>query len=189
MCSLCGPELEPLFPDKIISLSWWLKWKRICLPMQEMLVQSLGSEDPLEKEMVTHSNILTWDIPWTEEPGRLQSMGPQKCQTWLATKQQEMIYKLTGITRLVLNIIESHVTFFFLSYFSKFSPFLSPKGILRGPRGWHDFFPSSEKDLPLWSHLLIGLTGICNLQHTGWSRAKLINSGINSVKLILEFKL
>ena len=39
--------------------------------MQEMQVQSLGGEDPLEKEMVTHSSIFAWEIPWTEEPGRL----------------------------------------------------------------------------------------------------------------------
>ena len=43
--------------------------------MQETWVQSLGREDPLEKEMATHSNILAWKIPWTEEPGGLQSMG------------------------------------------------------------------------------------------------------------------
>ena len=46
--------------------------------MQEMQVQSLGWEDPLEKEMATHSSILTWKISWTEEPGRLQSMGSQR---------------------------------------------------------------------------------------------------------------
>ena len=46
--------------------------------MQEMRVQSLGREDPLEKEMATHSSILAWRIPWTEEPGRLQSMGSQE---------------------------------------------------------------------------------------------------------------
>ena len=39
-----------------------------------MTVQSLGQEDPLEEEMTTHSSILAWEIPWTEEPGRLQSM-------------------------------------------------------------------------------------------------------------------
>ena len=39
--------------------------------MQEMQVRSLGREDPLEEEMATHSSILAWDIPWTEEPGRL----------------------------------------------------------------------------------------------------------------------
>ena len=45
--------------------------------MQETRVQSLGREDPLEKEMATHSSILAWRIPWTEEPGGLQSMGSQ----------------------------------------------------------------------------------------------------------------
>ena len=46
--------------------------------MWESRVQSLGPEDPLEKEMVTHSRTLAWKIPWTEEPGRLQSMGLQR---------------------------------------------------------------------------------------------------------------
>ena len=46
-------------------------------PMPETRVQSLGGEDPLEKEMVTHSSILAWRIPWTEKPGRLQSTGLQ----------------------------------------------------------------------------------------------------------------
>ena len=45
--------------------------------MRETWVQSLGWEDPLEKEMATHSSTLAWKIPWTEEPGRLQSMGLQ----------------------------------------------------------------------------------------------------------------
>ena len=46
--------------------------------MQETWVQSLGWEDPVEKIMATHSNILAWRIPWTEEPGRIQSMGSQR---------------------------------------------------------------------------------------------------------------
>ena len=46
--------------------------------MRETWVLSLGQEDPLEKKMATHSNILAWKIPWTEEPGRLQSMGSQR---------------------------------------------------------------------------------------------------------------
>ena len=50
-----------------------------CLPtMWETRVQSLGQEDLLEKEMATHCSILAWKIPWTEEPGRLQSMGLQR---------------------------------------------------------------------------------------------------------------
>ena len=52
--------------------------------MQETWVWSLDWEDPLKKEMATHSSILTWEIPWTEESGRLQSMRSQKSQTWLS---------------------------------------------------------------------------------------------------------
>ena len=55
--------------------------------MQETQDQSLCREDPLEKEMPTHSSILAWEIPWTEELGRLQSMGSQKSQHDLATEQ------------------------------------------------------------------------------------------------------
>ena len=49
--------------------------------MQETCVRSLGGEDPLEKGMATHSSILAWEVPWTEELGALQSMGPQKSDT------------------------------------------------------------------------------------------------------------
>ena len=51
---------------------------------QGIWVLSLGWEDPLEKEMATHSNILAWEIPWTEEPGELQCMESQKSQTQLS---------------------------------------------------------------------------------------------------------
>ena len=67
---------------------WWLfkfNWASLVAQMvknppemQETHVRSLGQEDPLEKEMATHSCILAWRIPWTEEPGRLQSMGLQR---------------------------------------------------------------------------------------------------------------
>ena len=49
--------------------------------MQEMLVLSLGQEDPLEEEMATHSSIIAWEIPWTEEPAGLQSAGLQNSRT------------------------------------------------------------------------------------------------------------
>ena len=61
---------------------------RIRLPVQETWVWSLGREDTLQKEMATHSNIIPWEIPWTEETGRLQSMGSQRIGHDLATKQQ-----------------------------------------------------------------------------------------------------
>ena len=58
--------------------------------MQETQVQSLGQEDPLEKGMTTHSSILAWEIPWTEEPGRIESMGTQRFAQNLPTKQQKL---------------------------------------------------------------------------------------------------
>ena len=60
------------------------QWQRTHLPMQETWVRSLGRKDPMEKEMSTHASILAWKIPWTEEPGRLQSMGSQKDETRLS---------------------------------------------------------------------------------------------------------
>jgi len=54
--------------------------------MQEIWVQSLGREDPLEQEMAIHSNILAWKIPWTDEPGGQQSMGSRRVRHDLATK-------------------------------------------------------------------------------------------------------
>ena len=62
----------------------------ICPPVQEMWVQSLAREDALEKlKMITHSSTLSWEIPWTEEPGGLQSMGLQRVRHDLVTKQQK----------------------------------------------------------------------------------------------------
>ena len=54
--------------------------------VQKTQVQSLGWEDPLEKEMATHSSILAWEIPWTEQPGWLQSVGSQKNWTQFSDK-------------------------------------------------------------------------------------------------------
>ena len=70
--------------------------------LQETQVWSLGWEDPLEKDMVTHSSILAWKIPWTEEPGRLQSVGSQRVRhDWatntftntFTTKYKQICYK------------------------------------------------------------------------------------------------
>ena len=61
--------------------------------MYKTWVQSLGQEDPLEQEMATHSSILARIIPWTEEPGGLQSMGSQRVGHDLATEQQQPIIK------------------------------------------------------------------------------------------------
>ena len=71
------------FPELIIQVLWQrgsqvAQWCRISLPMQEAQVRSLGQEDPLEKEMATHSSTVAWEIPQTEEPGGLQFMDLQR---------------------------------------------------------------------------------------------------------------
>ena len=63
-------------------------------PMRETWFRSLGWEDPLEKEMVTHSSTLAWRIPWTEKPGRLQSMGRKESDT---TERLHFQGKIKGI--------------------------------------------------------------------------------------------
>ena len=57
--------------------------------------QEMGQEDSLEKKMATHSSILAWEIPWTEEPSRLQSMGSQRDKNDLAIKQHYLLYIYT----------------------------------------------------------------------------------------------
>ena len=85
-------QLPPSWSSKIGLLAnfgrpLWLSGERIPLPMQETWVQSLGREDPLEKEMTTHSSILAWEIPETAKLGGLQSMGLQRVRQDWATKQ------------------------------------------------------------------------------------------------------
>ena len=67
-----------MFPSLAIRASLVAQGLKRLPGMRETSVRSLGGEDPLEKEMATHSNILAWKIPWTEVPGRLQSMGSQR---------------------------------------------------------------------------------------------------------------
>ena len=69
--------------------------------MQETQVQSLGREDPLEKEIATYSSILPWEIPWMEEPGGLQSMGLQTVRRdWKKNR-----YPRLGMDQIVWNIV------------------------------------------------------------------------------------
>ena len=68
----------------MVKASQMAQWLRICLSIQEMQepqVQTLGREDPLDKEMPTHSSILAWEISWTEEAGRLQSWDHKELDT------------------------------------------------------------------------------------------------------------
>ena len=70
-------QLNKRIKNSIKGLLWWFSGWDSKLPMQKTQVWSLSREDPLKKGMTTHSNILSWRIPWTEEPGGLQSGGSQ----------------------------------------------------------------------------------------------------------------
>ena len=63
---------------------------------REIWVRSLGWEDPLEKEMAMHSSTIAWKIPWTEEPGRLQSMGSQRVRHDGATSLKDIFLNVTS---------------------------------------------------------------------------------------------
>ena len=75
---LPNPGIELGFPALLLETSLLAQTVERLSTMRETGVQSLGQEDLLEKEMATHSSILAWKIPWTEEPGRLQSTGSQR---------------------------------------------------------------------------------------------------------------
>ena len=70
--------------------------------MQKMWVRSQGWEDTLEKKMATHYSIFAWEIPWTEEPGGLQSIGSQRVEHDLVTKQQQQQYFIMYIYHIIL---------------------------------------------------------------------------------------
>ena len=72
---MTAPQISFSFTDRASLVAQMVKNP---LAMQETWVCSLGWEDPLEEGMATHSCILAWEIPWTEEPGGLQSMGSQR---------------------------------------------------------------------------------------------------------------
>ena len=69
------------------GLPWWLSGKESACQYRRHRFNPWVWEDPVEKEIVTHSSILTWEISWTEEPGGLQFMGLQRIRPDLATKQ------------------------------------------------------------------------------------------------------
>ena len=78
--------------------------------MQEIWVQSLGLEDPLEKEMATHSSILAWKISWTEEPGGLQSMVSQRIRRdWVTNTYLHLLTTLKVTLR--VRVLESILTY------------------------------------------------------------------------------
>ena len=93
------------FGRKETWASQMAQWWRICLPTpEERQVQCLGWEDLLEKAMGTYCSILAWRIPWTEEPGGLQSMGSQRDGHDLATKRLCKTQKLLSHLPLLRNL-------------------------------------------------------------------------------------
>ena len=74
--------------------------------MHETCVRSLGWEDPLKKGMTTHSSIFAWKIPWTEEPGGLQSMGSHS-QTWLSNWHTIHVSQASQIALVVKNLLDN----------------------------------------------------------------------------------
>ena len=86
--------------------------------MQEIWVRSLGQEDPLEEEMATHSSILTWRIPWTEEPGGLQPIGSQRVGHDWMSEQAEMICHLCIHLLFTLYTQQDSIFYWLLNIFS-----------------------------------------------------------------------
>ena len=95
-----SPEAYLSLHSSVLGFPRWLSSKESAA-MQETQVCFLGQEDPQENKMATHSSILDWRIPWTEEPGRLQSMGLQKVRhnwatnTFMFKKKKDSLRKLT----------------------------------------------------------------------------------------------
>jgi len=85
-------------------LPWWLSGNESACQSRN---PALGREDPLEEEMATHSSILAWRMPWTEEPGGLQPRGSQKVRHSLETKKQQLVL-LAMLTRLFFFSLKTH---------------------------------------------------------------------------------
>ena len=94
------------------------------LPMHETQVRSLGQEDPLDKEIATHSTSLAWKIPWMEEPGRLQSMGSQRVRYNLVTEHAMPLFKnlfiYLSIHTINLVSLQNHDTMGFICGWNRF---------------------------------------------------------------------
>ena len=116
--------------------------------MQETQVQHLGWEDPLEKEMATHSSVLAWRIPWTKEPGGLQSMGLQESDTTYPLNFQESIQfrYLPGFSLLLGLILIAGVHGFFIDSQAPIESFSRSQVCLK-IRPWTKHSPCIQKAL------------------------------------------
>ena len=135
--------------------SLWLSGKRIRLPTEEMQVQFLSCQDPLE-EMATHSNILAWEIPWTEEPRGLHPWGCKRFRHNLVTKQQQICSFLSDHST---HMYTQYTHFFFFLQFSFLFNLKTYHGHL-SDGGPYQFIASSLKlfSTPHWLHASIYLT-------------------------------
>ena len=95
------------FPNEKCRLPWWLSGKEFACQW----MSSLGQEDPVEKEMASHSSVLAWEIPGTEEPGELKSVGLQRVKHDLAPKQHEKYIPICILTCGLL-LLASYLTVF-----------------------------------------------------------------------------
>ena len=106
-----------------------------------MQVRSQGSEDPLEEEMATHSNILAWRIPWTEEPGSLQSMGSQRVGHNWATNTFTFTFfdfeKCFGVSSLSSHWADHHRELYKIHFLSHITVHSRNGLLLHNKRGWH----------------------------------------------------
>ena len=103
-CKFAAPKPKPAcFVNSSQISVFLLRWWRICLNVGELW--SLGQDVPLDKEMATHSSILAWKIPWTEEPGRLQFLGsPRVGLDWVTNTftfkkyKNHLLWSLLGVS-------------------------------------------------------------------------------------------
>ena len=114
-------QLKSLSALNTVKYFWWgaslvAQTVKNPLAMHETQVRFLGQEDSLERGMATHSSILAWRIPWTEEPGGLQSMGLQRAGHNLATKQQQNNFDENSASRLKYIMSIKHVIFWRLIF-------------------------------------------------------------------------
>ena len=107
--------MEPMQIFEVISLSLGTSLVAQTIKhlptMQETWVQSLGWEDALEKEMATHSSILAWNIPWTEEPGRLQSTGSQRVRHDRVASLSFLFFPILNLILFAKSLLPSMVTY------------------------------------------------------------------------------
>ena len=99
--------------NNIYGTSLVAQWLRIHLPIQKTWIWSQGQKDPLEEKMETYSSILAWKIPWAEEPGGLQSMGPQRVtHNWVSTHTRTCIFIPCNFLTLICKVYRCNLIIF-----------------------------------------------------------------------------